>query len=52
MQHLARHFGSDNAALVAAAVYMTGPYMLFNALERAAYAELLAAVWLPMMDNH
>ncbi len=36
----------DNAAL-AACLYVVNPYMLFVAYERAAYGELLAAVWLP-----
>ncbi|HEY4357108.1 MAG TPA: hypothetical protein VGN16_15270 [Acidobacteriaceae bacterium] len=49
MYRLAREFASPDAALLAAAVYMVNPYMLFNALERAAYAELFAAVWIPLI---
>jgi hypothetical protein len=40
---------SDPAALLVAALYLANPYMLFTALERTAYAELLAAVWLPWL---
>ncbi|HEX7157422.1 MAG TPA: hypothetical protein VF214_00300 [Edaphobacter sp.] len=39
---------SRNAALLAAAVYTVNPYMLYTAYERTAYAELLAAAWLPL----
>lgn len=49
MYRLAAHFTSPNAALVAATLYIANPYMLFNAFERTAYAELLAAVWLPLL---
>lgn len=38
----------DNAAL-AACLYVLNPYMLFVAYERAAYGELLSAVWLPLL---
>lgn len=49
MYRLAREFALPNTALLAAAVYMANPYMLFNAFERAAYAELFAAVWIPLI---
>jgi hypothetical protein len=49
MHHLARHFVPPNAALLAATLYIVNPYMLFNAFERTAYAELLAAAWLPLL---
>ncbi|AEU38145.1 6-pyruvoyl-tetrahydropterin synthase-related protein [Granulicella mallensis] len=49
MHHLARQYTSPNAALLAAALYMANPYMLFNAFERTAYAELLAAAWIPLL---
>ena len=49
MFHLARHFVSPPAALLAAALYLANPYMLFNALERSAFAELLAAAWIPLL---
>lgn len=37
------------AALLAAVVYIVNPYMLFTAYERTAYAELLAAAWIPLL---
>ncbi|MCL2660416.1 MAG: hypothetical protein FWD64_07875 [Acidobacteriaceae bacterium] len=46
----ARELGSPpRAALLAAVLYMANPYMLFTAYERTAYAELLAAAWLPLL---
>ncbi len=47
--HLAKHFVSTNAALLASAFYLANPYMLFNAFERSALAELLAAAWIPLL---
>ena len=49
MHRLASHFASSNAALLAATLYLANPYMLFNAFERTAYAELLAAAWIPLL---
>ncbi len=49
MYRLARYFVRENAALVAAVLYLANPYMLFNAFERTAYAELLAATWIPLL---
>jgi hypothetical protein len=49
MYHLGRQFSGANAALIAVAVYIANPYMLFTAYERTAYAELLAAAWLPLL---
>jgi uncharacterized membrane protein len=46
--YTARSYASPNAALVAAAIYIANPYMLYTAYERGAYAELLAAAWLPL----
>ena len=43
MHYFARRFASPEAALFSVGVYMANPYMLFNAFERGAYAELLAA---------
>lgn len=40
--------GEDNAAL-GACVYVVNPYMMFVAYERGAMAELLAAVWIPLL---
>ena len=33
---------------IAAAIYVANPYMIFTAYERTAYAELLAAAWIPL----
>jgi len=49
MHRLARAFASPNAAILAATLYLANPYMLFTAYERTAYAELLAAAWIPLM---
>ena len=49
MYRLAREFASAPAAVFAAAVYLANPYMLFTAFERTAYAELLAAAWIPLL---
>jgi hypothetical protein len=49
MYRAARAFGSRNAALIASVLYLANPYMLFTAYERAAYAELLAAAWMPLL---
>jgi len=38
----------DNAAL-AACLYVANPYVLFVAYERAAYGELLAGAWMPLL---
>ncbi len=40
---------SQTGAAIAAAIYMANPYMIFTAYERTAYAELLAAAWLPLL---
>ncbi len=40
---------TPNAALFAAAIYTVNPYTLYTAYERTAYAELLAAAWLPLL---
>jgi len=49
MHRLARDFTSSHIALLAAALYIVNPYMLFTAYERTAYGELLAAAWLPLL---
>lgn len=46
--YAARPFSSANAATIAAAIYLANPYTLYTAYERTAYAELLAAAWLPL----
>lgn len=49
MYLLARDYAPRAVALLAAAVYMGSPYMLFTAFERTAYGELLAAAWIPLL---
>jgi len=50
MYQLARELeGSQAGSLIAAAFYMANPYMIFTAYERTAYAELLAAAWIPLL---
>ena len=49
MYCLARVFAPSSIALLAAAIYIASPYMLFTAFERTAYGELLAAIWLPWL---
>jgi hypothetical protein len=47
--YLARGFTTLAAATIAAVFYTVNPYMLFTAYERTAYAELLAAAWIPLL---
>jgi hypothetical protein len=49
MHRLARSFAGPHAALLATILYLANPYMLFNSFERSALAELLAAVWIPLL---
>jgi hypothetical protein len=49
LHHAARSFATPNAALLAAAIYIANPYTLYTAYERSAYAELLAAAWIPLL---
>ena len=49
LHKLARDFTPPTAALIAAILYTVNPYMLFTAYERTAYAELLAAAWIPLL---
>ena len=49
LYYLAKTFTTQNAALLAAAFYIVNPYMLYTAYERTAYAELLAAAWIPLL---
>ncbi len=49
MHRLARDFAGPVAAAIAAVIYTVNPYMLFTAYERTAYAELLAAAWIPLL---
>ncbi len=49
LHRLVRDFTTPTAALLAATFYVVNPYMLFTAYERTAYAELLAAAWIPLL---
>jgi hypothetical protein len=49
LYYLACDFSTSTAALLAATFYAVNPYMLFTAYERTAYAELLAAAWIPLL---
>jgi hypothetical protein len=49
MYLLARDYASPAPAILASAVYIASPYMLFTAFERTAYGELLAAAWIPLL---
>ena len=49
LHRLARAFTTGTAALIAAVFYTVNPYMLFTAYERTAYAELLAAAFIPLL---
>ena len=49
MYWLALCFTNRRAAIIAAAVYICNPYISFTAFERTAYAELLAAAWMPLL---
>jgi hypothetical protein len=49
MYRLSREWTTPSNALIAACFYMVHPYMLFTFYERAAYAELLAAAWIPLL---
>jgi hypothetical protein len=46
---LVRDFTTPTAATLAAILYTVNPYMLFTAYERTAYAELLAATFIPLL---
>ena len=49
MYRLAREWTGVAGALVASCFYMVNPYMLFTFLERTAFAEFLAAAWIPLL---
>jgi hypothetical protein len=49
LYYLAKTFTTPQAALLVATFYIVNPYMLFTAYERTAYAELLAAAWIPLL---
>ncbi len=49
MYALARRYTAPASALLAATLYLANPYTLFTAYQRTAFAELLAATWLPLL---
>lgn len=49
MYLLARLYSSRRGSLLAAAAYIGNPYIIFSAFERTAFAELLAAAWVPLL---
>ena len=49
MYALGRRFTTPAGALLASALYLANPYLLFTAFERSAFAELLAAAWMPWL---
>ena len=46
---MARTWMTEDAATIAACIYVLNPYLLFVAYERTAYGELLSAFWLPLL---
>ncbi|MBV8114855.1 MAG: hypothetical protein JO300_08940 [Silvibacterium sp.] len=46
---MAREWMPEDNATVAACLYVANPYVLFIAYERAAYGELLAGAWMPLL---
>lgn len=46
---MAREWMPLDHATIAACLYVLNPYMLFVVYDRAALAELLAAVWIPLL---
>jgi hypothetical protein len=46
---MAREWVGDDNAAVAACLYVVNPYMMFVLYERGALAELLAAIWVPLL---
>jgi hypothetical protein len=49
MYRLMRRWVSPGMAIFAGCLYLANPYMLFCAYERTAYAELMAAAWMPLL---
>ena len=46
---MAREWMPEENAALAACLYVVNPYVLFVAYERAAYGELLAGAWMPLL---
>lgn len=49
MHRLLRRWVSPALAIFGGCLYLVNPYMLFCAYERTAYAELMAAAWMPLL---
>lgn len=49
MHWLLRRWVSQPVATLVACLYLANPYSLFVVYERTAYAELLAAAWIPLL---
>jgi hypothetical protein len=49
MHRLLRRWVSPGLAILGGCLYLVNPYMLFCAYERTAYAELMAAAWMPLL---
>jgi hypothetical protein len=49
LRAMAREWAGDDNAALAACFYVLNPYMMFVVYERGALAELLAAVWVPLL---
>lgn len=49
MYTLARQYTAPSVALCCAVLYAANPYMVCNAAERSAFAELLCATWMPLL---
>ena len=49
MYAAARRLVGPARAAIAALLYAFSPYLLFTGLERTAFGELLAAVWMPLL---
>ena len=49
LRAMAREWISEESAVFAACLYIVNPYVMFVIYERGAVAELLAAVWIPLL---
>ena len=49
MHRLLLRWTSPAVATLGGCLYLVNPYMLFCAYERTAYAELMAAAWMPLL---
>jgi hypothetical protein len=49
MHRLARRYASPDAAMLAACLYLANPFMLFSIVARAAYGEIFAAAFCPLL---